>query len=316
MAVPGLAGYVERVRSPSRLARLRAKDAASVRYAIARRVNRLLYPFGFALLSDHFYQPLPPKAALVGHRQPCRRVEESVDDQAGRVRAMLGAVADELGGDGLGAFGYPSPMSQLPLVDAAVLYAMVRSEQPARVVEVGSGCSTRVIAAALHRNAEADGRPSRFVSIDPYVSPVLGTTLDPRVSYEHRKAPLQGVDPDTWTSLGAGDIVFVDSSHVFKAGSDVEVEFLGIYPVLQRGVLVHLHDVFLPLDYPLDWNLARSQFWNEQQFLAVMLDNSDRYEVVAGLAAVHDRDPRFFRALLPAFDCGYSPGSIWLRVAR
>jgi hypothetical protein len=200
-------------------------------------------------------------------------------------------------------------------VDAAVLYAMVRATKPRRVVEVGSGCSTKVIAASLQRNAVADGRSAQFLSIDPHVVPALAGSLDPVVRFEHRNEPLQQENPATWSSLEAGDVLFIDSSHVFKAGSDVEFEFVTIYPALPAGVLVHLHDIFLPVDYPLYWNLHRSRFWNEQQFLAVMLDNSDRYEVVAALAALHDHDPAFFPRLLQSFDGSYSPGSIWLRVA-
>jgi hypothetical protein len=170
-----------------------------------------------------------------------------------------------------------------------------------------------VIAAALDRNARVDGKPCTFTSIDPYVVPVIDGDLDGRVTFEHRMEPLQSIDQAVWSAIGAGDILFIDSSHVFKAGSDVEHQFTQIYPSLAPGVLVHLHDIFLPNDYPLEWNLDRFQFWNEQQYLAVMLDNSDRYEVAVGMAALFDNDPGFFEGLVENYDRANSPGSIWLR---
>lgn len=285
---------------------------ATLRFAISRIVNRRVYRFGFALLSDHFYQPLPRRAHLLTHRQPCRSIDRTIHDQAEFVRDILIRYGDDLAAY-LGSFGYSVANSQLPAVDASMLYAVIRHAKPRRVVEVGSGSSTQVIAAALERNAVTDGQACTFTSIDPYVVPTIQGLLDRQVRFEHRMEPLQDVDSDVWESIAPGDILFIDSSHVFKAGSDVEHQFTQIYPSLATNVLLHIHDVFLPNDYPLEWNLHRSQFWNEQQYLAVMLENSDRYEVVAGLAALFDHDRSFFQDLVMGFDGSYSPGSIWLR---
>jgi hypothetical protein len=285
---------------------------AALRWAIAQRLNRVIYRYGFVVLSDHFYQPLPRRADLLGHRQPCRIVESTLDTSMEFLRDLLGRYRGELVGD-LGSFGYPSTNHQLPIVDASVLYAVIRDARPRQVVEIGSGSSTQVICAALQRNAVMDGQTAMFTSVDPYVVPTIQGVLDPRITFKHRMESLQIIECDVWESLGPGDILFVDSSHVFKAGSDVEMQFMQIYPSLATDVLLHIHDIFLPNDYPLEWNLHRFQFWNEQQFLAVMLDNSDRFEVVAALAATFNRDRSFFRELVQGFDESHSPGSIWLR---
>lgn len=295
------------------LERLRTEEGrAAARWAIARYVSRKCYRYGFALFSDHFYQPLPRRLEMLGHRQPCRSIETTLDDQLEFVRELLTRYRDELALY-LGSFGYSAGNEQLPLVDASVLYAVLRHARPKRVVEVGSGSSTQVIAAALERNVASDGLTATFTSVDPYVAPAIHGLLDRRILFEHRMEPLQYVDYRVWEALGPGDVLFIDSSHVFKAGSDVEQEFMRIYPSLSSQVLLHIHDVFLPNDYPLEWNLVRFQFWNEQQFLAVMLDNSDRYEIVAALAALFDRDRSMFQDLVEGFDGSYSPGSIWLR---
>jgi hypothetical protein len=125
---------------------------------------------------------------------------------------------------------------------------------------------------------------------------------------------VQTVDRCLWRELEAGDILFVDSSHVFKPGSDVEHEFLHVYPSLQSGVLFHLHDIFFPGDYPLAWNLEQSRFWNEQHVLGAVLENSRRYEVVACLSAIHLCRRGALERLVPAFSGEYVPGSIWLKV--
>jgi len=296
-----------------RIAQVKTEEGrAALRWSIARILNRIFYRYGFVVLSDHFYQPLPRRADLLGHRQPCRAVQSTLDDSMAFVRDLLGRYGDELIRD-LGSFGYPSTNHQLPIVDASVLYAVIRDTKPQKVVEIGSGSSTQVICAGLQRNAVTDGQTATFTSVDPYVVPTIQGLLDPRITFKYRMESLQAIESDVWESLGPGDILFVDSSHVFKAGSDVEMQFTRIYPSLATDVLLHIHDVFLPNDYPLEWNLQRFQFWNEQQFLAVMLDNSDRFEVVAALAAAFNRDRSFFRDLVQGFDESYSPGSIWLR---
>lgn len=296
-----------------RFADLNTEDGrARFRWIVSRKVSRLIYRFGFVLLSDYFYQPVPRRQDLLGHRQPCRLIETTLDQQASFAGEVLGRYGHEFGAY-LSEFGYVTNVGQLPTVDASMLYAVVRHAKPKRIVEVGSGGSTKVIAAALQRNATLDDRSCTFTSIDPYVVPRIDTPIDPRVTFEHKMQSLQAVSPTIWEAIGPGDLLFVDSSHVFKAGSDVEHQFMHIYPSLAAGVYVHIHDIFLPNDYPIEWNVERFQFWNEQQYLAVMLDNSDRYEVVAGLAALFDRDQSFFDELVSEFDGTYAPGSIWLR---
>ena len=277
-----------------------------MRWSVSRRVNRILYKHGFALLSDHFYQLLPPRDAL-GRSRALHSLAD-LDEPAEFVGGLLQRFHTEIA-ERLDRFGYGHGPTQLPRVDADVLYAMVRHARPRRVVEIGSGSSTAVIAAALDANAR-EGHGAKFVSIDPYATPQIDGSLHPDVVFEHEHRSLLEVD-DHWSELTSDDILFVDSSHVYKPGSDVEHEFLCIYPRLAHGVYIHLHDIFWPADYPLPWNLDASQFWNEQQVLAAVIENSDRYLVVAPLAALYSARPDVFdRAPDPG---GFGPGSFWMR---
>jgi len=131
-----------------------------------------------------------------------------------------------------------------PTLDAAAAYALVRRRQPARIVEIGSGHSTRFLARAV-----ADGGlATRLTAIDP----APRRRLD-GLAVEWLRQPLSGVGSAPFDALEAGDVVFVDSSHILMPGSDVDQLLNRILPALPAGALLHLHDIFLPDDYPAAW---------------------------------------------------------------
>ena len=148
-----------------------------------------------------------------------------------------------------------------PRLDAAALYAIVRATRPARVVEVGSGHSTRFLARAV----ADEGPATRVTAIDPEPrASLMGLSL------EWKMQPVQAVDPQLFASLEPGDILFIDSSHQLKPGSDVEFLLGEALPRLASGVRVHFHDIFLPDDYPAAWASRR---YNEQAAVARLLDD-------------------------------------------
>jgi hypothetical protein len=161
-------------------------------------------------------------------------------------------------------FGGPPPAPRFeqdwfPRLDAVAAYTILRTRRPARVVEVGSGHSTRVMARAV---ADA-GLGTRILAIDP----------EPRadiagLGVQILRRTVQRADPALFAALGAGDVLFVDSSHVLMPGSDVDLLFNGAMAALPAGALVHVHDVFLPDAYPADWAWRG---YNEQNALAAML---------------------------------------------
>jgi len=161
------------------------------------------------------------------------------------VLADIDALADALAAIG----GAPPPAPRWDQdwfagLDAAAAYAIVRARRPALIVEVGSGHSTRFMARAV-----ADGGlATRLVAIDP----APRATLD-GLAVDFRRSTVQAADPAVFAALRAGDVLFVDSSHVLAPGSDVDILFNRIVPALPAGVLVHVHDVFLPDPYPPEW---------------------------------------------------------------
>lgn len=144
-----------------------------------------------------------------------------------------------LAGDGPARFD----QDWFPRLDAAAAYALVRREKPRRIVEIGSGHSTRFLARAV-RDAEL---PTRIVAIDPAPRASLAG-----LGVVHERRLLAEADP-ALTDLGASDILFVDSSHVAMPGTDVDRLVGDVLPRLPSGTLVHWHDVLLPDPYPAEW---------------------------------------------------------------
>jgi predicted O-methyltransferase YrrM len=140
----------------------------------------------------------------------------------------------------------------LVTLDAAVLYAMLWSRRPKRVVEVGSGHSTRFIARAIRDGALA----TQVTAIDPKPRADIS-----RLKVTQLRGVVQAADPAIFAALEAGDILFIDSSHILMPGTDVDLLLNGVLPLLPSGALVHVHDIFLPEDYPAGW---RWRGYNEQ----------------------------------------------------
>ncbi len=189
--------------------------------------------------------------------------------------------------------------------DALVLYCMVRHLQPAHILEVGSGFSTRVSAAALLRNGSG-----RLQCIDPYPPPILEQGFPGLDRLYPSKAEDMGLD--IFLALEAGDILFIDSSHVCRIGSDVRFLFLEVLPRLQPGVVVHVHDIYLPFEYRREWVKEKHLFWNEQYLLQAFLAFNSAFEVVFAdtyMAYFHHK------AVIAAFPTApwIGGGSFWIR---
>jgi predicted O-methyltransferase YrrM len=146
-----------------------------------------------------------------------------------------------------------------PTLDAVAAYVLVRQYGPKRIVEVGSGHSTRFLARAV----QDAGLPTEITAIDPQPRAAL-TGLPVRF----HNAILQTADPAIFAALEPGDILFIDSSHILMPGTDVDWLFNRVLPALPPGVLVHIHDIFLPDDYPADWAWRG---YNEQQAIGPLL---------------------------------------------
>jgi hypothetical protein len=198
-------------------------------------------------------------------------------------------------------------------VDAAILYCVLRHFKPRTICEIGSGSSTLLTARALAANRGEDPRyECDVLTIDPFPSGALKAAASGNVRF--REAPVQSVPLAEFEKLRAGDVLFIDSSHVLKTGSDVQWMYLEILPRLAPGVLIHAHDIFLPREYPERWIKKDRRFWNEQYVLQAFLSFNSAFEVLLSAALLHLRHSEVLAQSFAIYDPSHeSPGSFWFR---
>ena len=189
-----------------------------------------------------------------------------------------------------------------PRLDAVTAYGLVRRSRPRKIIEIGSGHSTRFLAQAI-----ADGRlGTDLVCIDPKPrAPIQGLPL------RHLARPFDRSDVPAAAALGPGDMLFIDSSHVAMPGTELEILILDILPRLGPGVLIHFHDIFLPDPYPVSWN---NRGYNEQIVVAALMQGGG-YATIFASHYVGARTKLLAGTLVETltFVQGAYEGSMWLR---
>jgi SAM-dependent methyltransferase/predicted O-methyltransferase YrrM len=175
--------------------------------------------------------------------------------------------------------------SQYPPLDAWVLAGLLRHLRPAKTIEIGSGYSS-LVTARVNRE-QLDGAMD-FVCIEPYPRPFL---LDGVAGISDlRVEQIQDTPLELFDGLGAGDILFIDTSHTVKTGGDVTWIFHEVVPRLAAGVYVHIHDIFLPGDYPEPW-VTEGWGWNEGYLVRSFLSYNNAFEIVWGSQYMTQRHP-------------------------
>jgi hypothetical protein len=193
--------------------------------------------------------------------------------------------------------------------DVDYYYNMVRHLKPRRIVEIGSGYSTLVALEAIANNRREDPEYAcALTAVEPYP-----WFTDAGVDVRAQK--VEEAPRELFTELDANDILFIDSSHVIRPQGDVLLEFLELLPALKPGVVVHVHDVFTPFEYPAEWLTEWHTFWNEQYLLEALLTENDRFEVLGALFYLHKTQPKTLHAKCPllAANPNARPQSFWLR---
>ncbi len=205
------------------------------------------------------------------------------------------------------------------LVDAAVLYMMLRRHRPARYVEVGSGLSTYYASLAAAKNA-AEGHPMKMTVVDPFLSEA--TRALPGVEILAREA--QDLPADWYAQLAAGDVLFIDSTHVVRLDGEVPHLVLEVLPALSPGVLVHIHDVHFPYNVPCHpaayvFDRRWPMLFTEAMLVQAYLSHNPRVEIVLSTPLLRHHREEVLRRFLPGYrpleaeDFDTHHGSLWLR---
>lgn len=197
-------------------------------------------------------------------------------------------------------------------VDGESYYCMIRHFKPRRIIEVGSGYSTFVGTQAVIKNKDEYGIDCEYVAIDPYPNKTIEKGF-PGLS-RVVKSKVEDVDFSTFLNLGENDILFIDSSHVLAIGNDVHYLYSEVLPRLKKGVLIHVHDIFLPSNYPKNWVLEKHIFWNEEYLLQAFLTFNSTFEIVLWASYLHLRFPDELGKAFSSYDSqNVLPGSFWMR---
>lgn len=250
----------------------------------ATPVSELIFmKMGVLPVRDHYYQPLvnPRK-----HLKKSLREDRFLPGINWNIEEQLSI---------LNAFSYNEELLLIPIEkkgkfefyfhnnsylagDAEYLYNIIRLKQPGKIIEIGCGYSTLMIQKAVKKNKEENASYScEHICIEPYEMPWLE-----QLNIEIVRKKVEELPIDFFKQLGENDILFIDSSHIIRPQGDVLFELLEVLPILNAGVIVHIHDIFSPKDYLDEW-IYSHVLWNEQYLLEAFLTNNKEFKIIGAL---------------------------------
>jgi hypothetical protein len=316
------------VRRAASIAR-RAVPVSRARYdALARRHQQAVLDgdrAGGWMPPGHFYSPFPDlgeverrSATIFDTGRDPTGLDMHEPDQVALFDTLAGILDEGLpfpehAGTADLRFHFENPAYSWS--DALVLHAMLRHIRPGRVVEVGSGYSSAMLLDTAERWLDSLDGGVELVFVEPYTE-LLTSLLRPgdedRVTIV--EAGVQDAPLDVFDRLGAGDVLFVDSTHVVKAGSDVNHLLFEVFPRLRAGVWIHVHDIFFPFEYPMDW-VREGRAWHEAYLLRALLTGNDAFEIRWFQSFMWARHRALLEGRVP--DMARNPGAnLWLQKVR
>ena len=304
---------------------------------VLRKIFRRLHAALFAGLrrlgwnvarTADFYSPLPVLSEVAESRESWDRPSElvGVDYDLEGMKSLLAVLVDTHGGEfrklpphaEIRALGYGPGF---PVIDALTTYLMVRDLRPARYIEIGSGLSTYYAWLAAAANGR-DGSPCEMTCVDPFPTGRLNALEEPAVNAVVSK--VEATDLGLFDTLDAGDLLFIDSTHVLKLGGDVAFLFLEVLPRLRPGVVVHIHDIHFPYNtpHPAEQYIFRAKwplYRTEAMVLQAFLSFNREFELLLSAPMIRHFDEPFLERTIPGYraveveDYDTHFGSIWLR---
>ncbi len=262
---------------------------------------------------DHYYEPLFDGRSL---ERPLNQVRDlpGIDWNGAGQLALLGDL--RYGGELEGTpFAKPDGLSfhfnngAFESGDAEYFYSLIRLKKPTRILEIGSGQSTLLAMQALQRNREEDpGYRCNHLCVEPYEMPWLEST---GVTVVRQR--VERVGKALFAELDRDDILFIDSSHIIRPQGDVLFEYLELLPALRAGVIVHVHDIFSPRDYPSEWIIDEVKFWNEQYLLEAFLTSNSKWRILGALNYLCHEHFDLLQAACPFLTHDSEPGSFYIQ---
>lgn len=273
----------------------------------------VLLELGVFPILNHYYEPQFDLRTLrrpLTLERPLSGIDWNVDEQMALLHSMR--FADELADtpvDKPGHLAFYLHNGAFESGDAEFWYQIVRLKKPRRIFEVGSGHSTLVAAQAIRRNQNED--PSyvcKHVCIEPYEMPWLERTT---ASVVRKK--VEDLDAAYFSELEADDVLFIDSSHMIRPDGDVLFEYLELLPTLNTGVIVHVHDIFSPRNYPKECLVDAVRFWNEQYLLEAFVTHNSSWAIIGSLNYLRHHHYESLKSVAPFLTPSREPGSFYIQ---
>ena len=264
-----------------------AKGRRRLIYKIFQKLFQFFQKRGIHITANHYYSPIPDTRTLTNNVFLKQTKLIGIDINEKRQLELLTIFENNYKKE---FDKFPRDKTKIPYqyytnngmfrgVDAETLYSMIRYFKPKRIIEIGSGFSTFCSAQAILKNKEEDQEiECELISIEPYPMEIIRKGF-PGLSKLIQKK-IQDVDLSEFKKLNENDILFIDTSHVLKIGGDVQYEYLEILPSLNKGVIVHIHDILLPTEYPRHFVFNLFRFWSEQYLLQAFLIYNDSFDVL------------------------------------
>lgn len=297
---------------------------------ISSQVFFALDRVGLHVLPKHYYASIPDYTFLRRRPEVWRRrislahLEWDLDAQLSWLTRVCSPYYHEV--TGLDLYHTLTATQYGPgygAIESQVLWCFMRSQRPNRVVEVGSGVTTAIMARASALNEEEGFGRSFIVAVDPFASERVRRLDRAEVLAEY----CQVISDSVFDSLSAHDLLFIDSTHVVKTGSEVLRVYLEVIPRLRPGVIVCIHDIYLPYLFRRDF-LSDYFDWQESSLVLALLTHNSRLKVLCCESALHYDRREELKKTLPDYnpgadvdglevkgDCGHFPASLWLVVA-
>jgi predicted O-methyltransferase YrrM len=276
---------------------------------------------GIHIIPCHYYSPIPNTGELPEELWQRNRLPIGFDLRIEPAMQWLTKLSQRYRGElstfrverALAGHTYYLNNTAFKAGDAEVLYLILRQLKPRRIIEIGSGYSTLLICQAIRANhEEMPEYHCEFIAIEPN-PPSFLTPLPPELTRLEPK-PIQEITSDLFSSLSENDVLFIDSSHAVRIGSDCVHECLTILPALAPGVVVHIHDIFIPAEYPRMFIDEARFFWNEQYLLEAFLSFNHEFEVIMPVHAIWSLHREAFSEAIPSIKGErMAPCSFWVR---
>ena len=309
----------------------RYKDRSSVIRPLKESSFRLflaLDNIGIHVLPKHYYTPVPDRRWLLRHRSawmgrvPLQIPGWDLDKHLAWLETTCSPYYQEV--KGLDVFESLKEYGEgFGAIESQVLHCFIRAMKPRRIVEIGSGVSTACMLHAVSMNGGTKFG-TEITCIEPYPKPAF-RRLSP---ITHIQELCQSVPESVFTTLDRGDLLFIDSTHSVKTGSDVVHLYLKVVPLLRPGVFIHIHDMNLPYAYFRD-ELENYFGWQETALVIAWLTHNPKLQVLASLSALQYDRPNELKSILTDYQPqanveglrpspsapGHFPSSLWLQSA-